>query len=150
LPAEAKLEVRAGIATGVIVVVIGRVWGETPNLAQRLEGLNESGSIVIADSTKKLIGDFFACRDMGTVAVKGYSEPMQAWQVLVLSQVESRVEALRSHELTTLVGREEELQFGSAGGRRGRTRRGVRCAHFRRARHQQIPPYRLVCGADCH
>jgi class 3 adenylate cyclase len=110
---ETKLEVRIGIATGVVVVgdQSSSEVGETPNLAARLQGLAEPGSIVIADSTKKLIGDFFECHDMGTVGVKGYSDPIQAWQVLALSHVESRFEALRSHELTPLVGREEELEL---------------------------------------
>jgi hypothetical protein len=58
-----------------------------------------------------LIGDLFECRDMGTVTVKGYDDPVRAWQVLALSKIESRFEALRSHELTPLVGRDEELEL---------------------------------------
>jgi predicted ATPase len=113
VPTETKLEVRVGIATGVVVVgdQSSSEVGETPNLAARLQSLAEPGSIVIADSTKKLIGTLFECHDMGTVAVKGYSDPIQAWQVLALGHVESRFEALRSHELTPLVGREEELEL---------------------------------------
>jgi class 3 adenylate cyclase len=110
---ENKLEVRVGIATGVVVVGEQSTSevGETPNLAARLQSLAEPGSIVIADSTKKLIGTLFECCDMGTVTVKGYSTSIQTWQVLALSQIESRFEALRSQELTPLVGREEELEL---------------------------------------
>jgi class 3 adenylate cyclase/tetratricopeptide (TPR) repeat protein len=113
VPNENKLEVRVGIATGVVVVgdQSSSEVGETPNLAARLQSLAQPGSIIIADSTKKLIGDLFECRDMGTVTVKGYDDPVQAWQVLALSKIESRFEALRSHELTPLVGREEELEL---------------------------------------
>jgi class 3 adenylate cyclase len=63
--------------------------GETPNLAARLQSLAQPGTIVIADSTKKLIGDLFECRDMGTVTVKGYEDPVRAWQILALSKIES-------------------------------------------------------------
>jgi class 3 adenylate cyclase len=120
LKTHASLQSRVGIATGLVVVgdLIGSgdtqergIVGETPNLAARLQGLAEPGSIVIAGSTKKLIGNLFECRDIGTVAVKGYSAPIQAWQVLAVSQVESRFEALRSRELTPLVGRDEELEL---------------------------------------
>jgi class 3 adenylate cyclase len=111
--AETKLEVRVGIATGVVVVgdQASSEVGETPNLAARLQDLAQPGSIIIADSTKKLIGDLFECRDMGSVTIKGYDDLIQAWQVLALSHVESRFEALRAHELTPLVGREEELEL---------------------------------------
>src|SRR5262249_19635243 len=110
---ETTLAVRIGIATGVVVVgdQSSSEAGETPNLAARLQVVAEPGSIVIAGSTKKLIGNLFECRDIGTVTVKGYADPFQAWQVLGLSQVESRFEALRSHELTPLVGRDEELEL---------------------------------------
>jgi class 3 adenylate cyclase len=105
VPNENKFEVRIGIATGVVVVgdQASSEVGETPNLAARLQDLAQPGSIIIADSTKKLIGALFECRDMGTVTVKGYGDPIKAWQVLSLSQVGSRFEALRSHELTPLV-----------------------------------------------
>jgi class 3 adenylate cyclase/tetratricopeptide (TPR) repeat protein len=113
VPTETKLEVRVGIATGVVVVgdQSSSEVGETPNLAARLQDLAQPGSIIIADSTKKLIGDLFECRDMGTLAIKGYDDPIQAWQVLALSKIESRFEALRSHELIPLVGRDEELEL---------------------------------------
>jgi class 3 adenylate cyclase/tetratricopeptide (TPR) repeat protein len=113
VPNENKLEVRIGIATGVVVVgdSSNSEVGETPNLAARLQSLAQPGSIVIADGTKKLIGNLFDCRDMGTVAIKGYRDPIHTWHVLALSQVESRFDALRSRELTPLIGREEELEL---------------------------------------
>jgi class 3 adenylate cyclase len=113
VPTAAKLEARVGIATGVVVVgdQSSSEVGETPNLAARLQSLAHPGSIIIADSTKMLIGGLFECRDMGTVTVKGYEHPVQAWQVLALSKIESRFEALRSHELTPLVGRDDELEL---------------------------------------
>ena len=113
VPTAQPLQARIGIATGVVVVGDSKnsEVGETPNLASRLQGLAQPGGLVIADSTKKLIGSLFECRDIGTVTVKGYSGPIQAWQVLAPSAVESRFEALRSHQLTPLIGRDEELEL---------------------------------------
>jgi class 3 adenylate cyclase len=84
-------QVRIGIATGLVVVgdLIGAgaaqeqaVVGETPNLAARLQALAEPGAVVIASSTRKLIGGLFEYRDLGTVALKGFADKVPAWQVL--------------------------------------------------------------------
>jgi class 3 adenylate cyclase len=75
-----KLQVRVGIATGLVVVgdLIGEgsaqeqsVVGETPNLAARLQALAEPDTVVIAAGTRRLVGDLFEYRDLGAVEVKG-------------------------------------------------------------------------------
>jgi class 3 adenylate cyclase len=118
--AGSPLQVRIGIATGVVVVgdLIGAgaaqeqaVVGETPNLAARLQGLAEPGAVVIASSTRRLTGGLFEYRDLGAVALKGFAENVPAWQVLAVSAAESRFEALRVSGLTALVGREEETEL---------------------------------------
>src|SRR6516165_7113679 len=115
-----KLQVRVGIATGLVVVgdLIGEgsaqeqsVVGETPNLAARLQALAESETVVIAAGTRRLLGDLFEYRDLGGVEVKGIAAPVPAWQVLRPSAVASRFEALRGAALTPLVGREEEIDL---------------------------------------
>jgi class 3 adenylate cyclase/tetratricopeptide (TPR) repeat protein len=115
--AGVPLQVRIGIATGLVVVgdLIGTsaaleqaVVGETPNLASRLEALAEPGTVVISLSTHKLTGGLFNYRDLGAVALKGFAEKVQAWQVLGASAAESRFEALRA-TTTPLVGRSEEI-----------------------------------------
>jgi len=115
-----KLQARVGIATGLVVVgdLIGEgsaqeqsVVGETPNLAARLQALAEPGTVVIAAGTRRLVGDLFEYRDLGTVEVKGIAAPVPAWQVLGPSAVASRFEALRGSALTSLVGREEEIDL---------------------------------------
>jgi class 3 adenylate cyclase len=107
-----KLQARVGIATGLVVVgdLIGEgsaqeqaVVGETPNLAARLQALAEPDTVVIAASTRRLIGDLFEYRDLGIVEVKGIATPVPAWQVLRPSVVASRFEALRGSALTRLV-----------------------------------------------
>jgi hypothetical protein len=122
LPNEcgATLQVRIGVATGLVVVgdLIGEgdaqeraVVGETPNLAARLQALAEPGQVVISPSTQRLTGGLFEYRDLGRVALKGLAEPVQAWQVMGSSDVQSRFEAQHGRALTPLVGREEELEL---------------------------------------
>ncbi len=115
-----KLQARVGIATGLVVVgdLIGEgstqeqsVVGETPNLAARLQTLAEPDAVVIAAGTRRLVGDLFDYRDLGSVEVKGISTPAPVWQVLRPSGVESRFEALRGRSLSPLIGRDEEIDL---------------------------------------
>ena len=80
--AGSPLQVRVGIATGLVVVgdLIGAgaaqeqaVVGETPNLAARLQTLAEPGAVVIAAATRRLTGGLFDYRDLGTMALKGFA-----------------------------------------------------------------------------
>jgi class 3 adenylate cyclase/tetratricopeptide (TPR) repeat protein len=112
-------QVRAGIATGLVVVgdLTGSgepqergVVGETPTLATRLQGLAEPNSIVISLRTHQLLGDLFEYRDLGAVKLKGFAEPVCAWQILGESKIQSRFEALRSGRIA-LVGRQEEIEL---------------------------------------
>jgi class 3 adenylate cyclase len=67
--------------------------------------------VVIADSTRKLVGSLFELEDLGSQELKGISGPVRAWAALRPSSVESRFEALHASSLTELVGREEELEL---------------------------------------
>src|SRR5262249_34013785 len=109
-----------GIATGVVVVgdLIGSgasqeqaIVGETPNLAARLQSIADPSAVVIAENTRKLLGNLFEFEDLGAKDLKGVSGPVQAWAALRPSVVESRFEALHASGLTELVGREEELEL---------------------------------------
>ena len=120
LKTHAALQTRVGIATGLVVVgeLIGSgasqeqaIVGETPNLAARLQGIAEPNSVVIAESTRRLLGNLFELQDVGAVDLKGISEPVQAWAALRASSAKGRFEALRATGLTALVGREEELEL---------------------------------------
>jgi class 3 adenylate cyclase/predicted ATPase len=120
LKTHAALQTRVGIATGLVVVgeLIGSggsqeqaIVGETPNLAARLQGLAEPSSVVIADSTRKLVGNLFELEDLGASALKGIAAPVQAWAALRPASVESRFEAFHASGLTDLVGRQEELEL---------------------------------------
>jgi class 3 adenylate cyclase len=120
LKTHAPLQTRVGIATGLVVVgdLIGAgasqeqaIVGETPNLAARLQGVAEPNSVVVAESTRKLVGNLFELEDLGAKDLKGISGPVRAWAALRASSVESRFEALHTSGLTALVGREEELEL---------------------------------------
>jgi hypothetical protein len=87
------------------------IVGETPNLAARLQGMAEPNSVVIAESTRKLIGNMFELEDLGAQNLKGIAGPALAWAVLRPSSVASRFEAFHATGLTDLVGREEELDL---------------------------------------
>jgi class 3 adenylate cyclase len=75
--------------------------GETPNLAARLQALAEPGAVVIASSTRRLTGGLFEYRDLGAVALKGFTEHVPAWQVLGAGSAESRFEALNRPRAAT-------------------------------------------------
>ena len=120
LKTHAALQTRVGIATGLVVVgdLIGSgasqeqaIIGETPNLAARLQGIAEPNSVVVAESTRKLVGNLFDLEDLGAQDLKGISGPVRAWAALRPASVESRFEAFHATGLTELVGREEELEF---------------------------------------
>src|ERR1700729_1635524 len=116
--AKERLKVRIGVATGIVVVgdLVGQgsaqeqaVVGETPNLAARLQGLAEPSSVVIAESTKRLLGGAFELKPHVVQTLKGFAAPVPAWTVLRLAENLSRFEAARSQGLTPFVGREHEV-----------------------------------------
>ena len=111
------LQVRIGIATGLVVVghlIPSGEWqergivGDTPNLAARLQGIAEPNMVVIAESTRRLLGDLFKLKDLGVSDLKGIPGPVRTWAVLQASSVAGRFEALHVTGLTALIGREEE------------------------------------------
>jgi class 3 adenylate cyclase len=120
LNTPASLQTRVGIATGLVVVgdLTGSgeaqergIVGETPNLAARLQGIAEPNTVVIAEATRRLLGNLFELKDLGPRHLKGVAEPLRAWVALRASTVESRFEALHAAGLTALVGREEEIEL---------------------------------------
>ena len=120
LPAPEPFQVRIGVATGMVVVgdLVGSgeaqergIVGETPNLAARLQGIAEPNTVVIAEATRRLLGNLFELQDLGPRELKGIAWPMRAFAVLRASSVEGRFEAMHAAGLTSLVGRQEELEL---------------------------------------
>ena len=120
LKTHAPLQTRIGIATGLVVVgdLIGSgasqeqaIVGKTPNLAARLQGVAEPNMVVIADSTRNLLGNLFELEDLGGKDLKGIEGPVRAWAVLRANPVDSRFDAFHTTGTTELVGRQEELEL---------------------------------------
>jgi len=111
------LAVRLGIHTGLVVV--GEVGGgtrqeqlalgETPNLAARLQGIATPNTLVVSAATYQLLGGFFACQSLGAPLLRGFTQPLEVYQVLYERMARSRLEAAGSTGLTPLVGREQEV-----------------------------------------
>jgi predicted ATPase len=114
----ASLQVRIGIATGLVVVgePIGAgearqqtAIGRTPNLAARLQSAAQPGGLVIDAATHRQIGSLFACQNLGPLDLRGFAEKVPAWQVTTAAH-RSRSEALHSAaSLMPLLGRDQEL-----------------------------------------
>src|SRR4051794_37379301 len=117
-PAGEPLAARVGIATGLVVVgdLVGEgaaqeqaVVGETPNLAARLQEVAEPGAVVVADGTRRLLGEVFELRELGPTRLKGFVRPVSTHQVLGERPAGSRFEARRPGRPAPMVGRDEEL-----------------------------------------
>jgi class 3 adenylate cyclase len=117
LKTNTRLQTRVGIATGLVVVgdLVGSgeaqergIVGETPNLAARLQALAGPDAILISAATRDLVGDIFACEDLGAHALKGISEPVQVWRVAGLREEEDAEFETTAADFP-LVGRDEEI-----------------------------------------
>ena len=111
---------RIGIATGQVVVgeLMGQdtakersVFGETPNLAARLQALAKPNQLIVDPATRRLVGHEFEFLDLGAFSLKGFDTPVQAWQVLNIRLSASRFESYRSSHLANFIGREQELSL---------------------------------------
>jgi len=115
---KATISVRIGIATGLVVVgnLVGNgnsrestAIGETPNLAARLQSVAEPNTIVIAPVTRTLLGERFEYRDLGNHPMKGFSKPIQVWQVIDRRDLEPDFDLPRLGQMTPFVNRETEV-----------------------------------------
>jgi class 3 adenylate cyclase/tetratricopeptide (TPR) repeat protein len=135
LVAGVKLQVRVGLATGMVVIgklvgagntdEVGAI-GEAPNIAARMQGIAPIGGIVASESTRAMVGDLFVFRSLGNVQLKGFSQSHGAWEVLSEQKSLSRFRAKRLQgSATPLIGREAELDFLRQQFDRSRTGRGA-------------------------
>jgi len=111
---DIRIQVRIGIATGLVIAGDGAsgpndIFGETPNLAARMQEKAEPDGVVVHDSTKVLAGARFEYSDLGMQSIKGFCEPVRAWKVIRRRSDRTRFEAVRPSDLTPLIGREAQL-----------------------------------------
>jgi class 3 adenylate cyclase/tetratricopeptide (TPR) repeat protein len=119
---DLNLQVRVGIATGLVVVgdeiaenVLDKdaITGEAVNLAARLQTLAEPNTVVSSAATRQLAAERFAYRELGLREIKGFDTPVPVYQVIGEREV-SRF-AARGAALTPFVGRDKEIEILLAG-----------------------------------
>jgi predicted ATPase/class 3 adenylate cyclase len=117
LPDGTPLFVRVGIATGRVVVgdLIGEgaseeraVLGDTPNLAARLQGLAEPGSVCVSEATYALLLNALSFEALGPQSLKGITEKVLAYRALGEINIETQP-VLSIH--TPLVGRHTQIDY---------------------------------------
>jgi predicted ATPase len=115
-PGHAKLSVRVGIDSGPVVMGHGAgsevdVFGDTSNIASRVEGEAAPGTVAISGATHRLLSGMFVVEDLGEQELKGIDQPVQLYRVIRPSGARGRFEAATAAGgLTPFVGREDELR----------------------------------------
>jgi class 3 adenylate cyclase/predicted ATPase len=114
------LACRVGVSSGPVLV--GDIanstasWsmdavGETPNIAARLQTLAAINTVLISESTRRLVSAVFDLQDLGLQELKGVTEAVHVYRVLAAKSADSRFEAAHSGSLTPLIGRSSELSL---------------------------------------
>ena len=105
---EPELAVRIGIDAGPVVVEPGgEVYGDTPNIAARVQALAAPGAVMVTARVQRQVAGLFVAEDRGAHALKGAPEPMTLFRIVRASGGRR----LAARALTPLVGREEELDL---------------------------------------
>ena len=119
-PDGRRLEARAGIATGLVVIgdlvnEVGQdldsVAGDAPNLASRLQGAASPGATLIDETTRNLLSNAFDLDVPVDLSLKGYSQPVRAWRAIAARDTFTRFEASHDTLPTRFVGRKSELSL---------------------------------------
>ena len=104
-----ELSARVGLDSGQVVVdATGEVFGDAPNIAARVQGAAEPGSILITAAIQRQTAGQFVSEDRGQHELKGMSATMTLYRIVRASGGGRRGGA---RVLTPLVGREEELDL---------------------------------------
>src|SRR6202022_3210907 len=82
--ARSQLSARIGIDSGAVVVgaSAGRdadVFGDTPNVAARVQTAAYPGTVLISDDTHRLVSGLFVVEDRGLHALKGRERPVKLY-----------------------------------------------------------------------
>ena len=106
-----RLQVRIGIATGMVVVATGErnAVGETMNLASRLQTIAKPGTVIVSERVRRLAEGLFEYEDLGERELKGVNAPTRVYRVVGVTEAESRFDAAAQRGLTPLVGRDNEV-----------------------------------------
>src|SRR6266852_4300562 len=85
-PGHAKLSARIGIDSGLVVIGKGAsdaadVFGDTPNIAARVQAAADAGTVAITDAAHRLVSGLFVVEDCGAQGLKGLERPLQLYRV---------------------------------------------------------------------
>jgi DNA-binding SARP family transcriptional activator/predicted ATPase len=114
-----NLEVRVGIATGLVVIeeqpgtlqaAEKLAVGAAPNLAVGLQALAPAGGVLIEGTTQSLVGRIFELEEIRTAGITGF-EQVSTYRVKGLSAVRSRFEAFQSQRQSPLINRIDEAEL---------------------------------------
>jgi class 3 adenylate cyclase/predicted ATPase len=109
-------DVRVGINTGLVVVgAVGSdlrmeysALGDAINLAARMEQTAEPGMVQVAHDTYKLVRNLFEFKALGSIEIKGKTEPVLAYQALGRRFESGRIRGIEGLQ-AAMVGRQTEL-----------------------------------------
>jgi class 3 adenylate cyclase len=102
-----ELSARIGLESGPVVVdATGEVFGDAPNVAARVQGAAESGTVLVTANVHRQVAGLFVAEDKGTHELKGMLSPVALFRI-----VRASGGGRRSRALTPLVGRAEELDL---------------------------------------
>lgn len=114
---DQEFKMRIGLNSGSVVVgAIGddlrmdyTAIGDTINLAARMEGLAQPGTVLLSGNTHRLVKDYFDLKPIGPLEVKGKEEPQEAFELAKAGGAATRLEASMARGLTRFVGRENSM-----------------------------------------
>jgi hypothetical protein len=110
---------RIGIEIGPVVVeATGEVFGDSPNVAARVQAAAEPGSVLVTMNVQRQVAGLFVAEDQGARELKGVTEPVQLFRIVRASGGGRRGGA---RALTLFVGQEEELGLLARRWERART-----------------------------
>jgi class 3 adenylate cyclase len=108
------LSARVGIDSGTAVIGRGggsdsEVFGDTANLAARVQSAADPDTVLVSASANRLISGLFVVEERGAHQLKGIAEPVELYRILRLSGARSRLAASAVRALTPFVGRADEM-----------------------------------------
>ena len=114
----ALVHVRVGVNSGEVVVrSVGSdlrmdytAVGQTTHLAARMEQMALPGAILITAATLGLAEGYVEVEPLGPIAIKGLSEPVDAYEVRGAGRVRTRLQASAARGLSRFVGRDAEME----------------------------------------
>lgn len=113
-----KTEVRVGLHTGAVVIgATGSgshgekrsLFGDTPNIAARIQSVAAAGQVVASASTRRLIGSQLVFKALGPQRLNGIREPVELYETLSPISASDLAGRHTLRPLTQMIGRKAEI-----------------------------------------